>query len=220
LRWADADLSAGAYSFPGFGGQFPAIFGFTIPTRSEEFHPDSVIFGLHGGYNYQFSPNWLMGIETDISWGKGDDTTRFLVSDGFGTSDPRARTLARTSTLELGWQASVRGRFGWVAGPFLFYGTGGVAFARADWNETWVNLAGLPPTSPPSTSVSTSKTLTGWTAGFGVDHLYPTGWLIRAEYLYTDYGDFTVPLGFTTLSGQVGIATHVVRAGASYKFGP
>ena len=196
LRWAGADLTTGAYVIPGFS--------FSVPARSESFHPASGIFGLHGGYNYQFNPNWLMGIETDLSWGNGS----FVVNDG------QSGLRGRTSTVELGWQASVRGRLGWISGPFLFYGTGGVAFTRAEWNETWVDLGGGP------TSVSTSKTLTGWTVGFGVDHLYPTGWLIRAEYLYADYGNFSVPLVFTSMTGKIGITTHVMRAGVSYKFGP
>ena len=213
LRWADADFSSDPFTFMRAGNR-----RFNIPGGTDQIDPAGAIFGLHGGYNHQINTNWLIGLEADISWGKHDQSTRLLANDGL-------TTLSRTATLEIGWQASVRARVGWIAGPFLFYGTGGVAFSHADWNETWIFVSGVGSLALPP-PVNISKALTGWTAGFGVDHLYPTGWLIRAEYIYTDYGDFTVPVGFTrptlprTTFGEISIATHVVRFGASYKFGP
>jgi outer membrane immunogenic protein len=211
LRWADADLSADPFTFMRAGNR-----RFNIPGGSDNIGPAGAIFGLHGGYNYQFNNNWLIGLETDISWGKHDESSRLLANDG-------VTTLLRTGTLELRWQASVRGRVGWIAGPFLFYGTGGVSFSHADWNETWTHVSGMNLALP--APVNVSKALTGWNGGVGVDHLYATGWLIRAEYIYTDYGNFTVPVGFTRPTGartpgEIGIATHLVRFGASYKFSP
>ena len=37
---------------------------FSFSTNS----PSSAIGGVHGGYNYQVGPSWLVGLEADFSW--------------------------------------------------------------------------------------------------------------------------------------------------------
>lgn len=138
-------------------------------------------------------------------------------SDGF--------TLNRNSEVTLSWQATIRGRVGYVTGPWLIYGTGGVAFARVKWNESTV----LNTTGPPTVSTSAwsdSKTLTGWVAGGGVEYMFLTNWIGRVEYLYERFGDFTVPTGLVPVGspprlGNLDLsAVQKVRVGISYKFGP
>lgn len=184
---------------------------FNIPGRAEHFGLDGVIGGLQGGYNYQFAPNWLLGIEADISWGNYYDSHSFSMTDGFTIIN-----LNRTSTLRLGTQGSVRGRAGYVDGASLFYVTGGVSFVQAKWSESWTS-------SPPLTPLfafADSKTLAGWTLGGGVERMFAPNWLMRLEYLYADYGNFGVPLGLTSNVGNINITTHVVRIGVSYRFWP
>ena len=69
----------------------------------------SVIGGLYGGYNWQFAPQWLIGIEGDASWA---DLT---VPAGSG---------------DVNWTAALRGRVGW--NPWvttMVYFTGGAAWS-------------------------------------------------------------------------------------------
>jgi outer membrane immunogenic protein len=208
-RWVDETLTANPFSFERRPGR-----PFNIPARSEAFSRDGAIFGLQGGYNYRFAPTWLLGIEADISWGRNSTTHSFSTTDGFTTL-----TLTRTSTFRLGPQGSVRGRFGSVNGPWLIYGTGGASFVSAEWAESWSPI--IPLVSPPVPfAVSSSKTLTGWTLGFGVEHMFAPRWLVRLEYLYTDYGSFSVPLALTTNSGNFNVTTQVLRGGVSYQFVP
>jgi outer membrane immunogenic protein len=69
----------------------------------------SVMGGVSAGYNWQFTPFWVAGIEGDTSWA---DLT---VPAGSG---------------DVNWVASVRARLGWVATPTtLVYATGGVAWS-------------------------------------------------------------------------------------------
>jgi opacity protein-like surface antigen len=206
-RWVDDLLTANGFSFLRVGHSNP----FNIPGRFETFNLNGGLLGLQGGYSYQFLPNWLVGIEADVSWGKRSDSHAFLANDGMVT-------LARTSTLTLGLQTSIRGRFGIVSGPFMLYGTAGIAFVDATWTDSWPPVALVGP--PRAPSVSIDKTLVGWTAGFGAEYLLALRWLLRFEYLHADYGSFSVPLGLTFNGGNVSVTTDVVRIAVSYKFLP
>jgi outer membrane immunogenic protein len=70
-RWANGDLTSAAYIFdPPFLFIDPVAF----PARSESYDLNGGIVGVHGGYNYQFAPNWLVGVEGDWTWGKASDS--------------------------------------------------------------------------------------------------------------------------------------------------
>lgn len=73
------------------------------------------IFGVFGGYNYQFDNNWVVGIEGDVlhNWNSKDTA--------FGS-------------VETTWQGSVRARVGYAFDNALIYGTAGWAIARAEAN--------------------------------------------------------------------------------------
>jgi outer membrane immunogenic protein len=70
----------------------------------------SVMGGASVGYNWQFAPFWVAGIEADSSWA---DLT---VPAGSG---------------DVNWIGSVRARLGWTAMPtMLVYATGGAAWSN------------------------------------------------------------------------------------------
>jgi opacity protein-like surface antigen len=50
----------------------------------------------------------------------------------------------QNSEVELTWQATIRGRLGYVNGPWLIYGTGGVAFAHVNRVSPMARLNGGP----------------------------------------------------------------------------
>jgi outer membrane immunogenic protein len=212
-RWADADFTSASYVFDpdGPGGISPI----TFPGRSEGYNPNGGIVGLHGGYNYQFSPSWLVGIEGDWTWGNGSDRQNSLLT--VLSTDGNNFRLNTTSEVKLGWQATIRGRVGYVQGPWLLYATGGVAFAHAEWSDAATLTfagGGLVATA----ASSASKTLTGFAVGGGTEYMFNRNWIGRLEYLYEDFGNFSVPFGFGQI-GSVDISAQKVRAGISYKFG-
>jgi outer membrane autotransporter protein len=204
-RWADADFTSAAYAFdPGSGT-------INFPARNENYRLNGGIFGVQGGYNFMLAPQWLIGIEGDWSWGHSSDSKSFA-----GVVGVDGLTLNRISEVELTWQATVRGRLGYVSGPWLLYATGGAAFAHAKWSETSA-LTG--PTTRVSAS-SADKTLTGWVVGGGVEYMFNPNWIARIEYLYEDFGNFSVSHGFSLQPGEVDLSNvQKVRVGISYKFG-
>lgn len=209
-RWADASFSGPGYSFdPGSGTV-------TFPSRSENYRANGGIVGAHIGYNYMLTPVFLAGLEGDWTWGSASQSLANsfsgidLSGDGF--------TFSGTSELRLTWQSTIRGRLGIVTGPWLVYGTGGVAFAHAHWSDSSV-LNTIGGTS--FASWSADKTLTGVAAGFGVEYMYTSNWLARIEYLYENFGNFNVPFGFGPQVGTLDLRdVSKVRIGVSYKFGP
>jgi outer membrane immunogenic protein len=209
-RWADPNFSGPGYDFD------TGIGLVSFPPRNESYSANGGIFGVHGGYNYMVTPSVLVGLEGDWSWGNSSTTLATSITgldsigDGF--------TFSRVSEAKLTWQATVRGRLGYVSGPWLFYGTGGVAFTRLQWSE----VSRLDAFAGTFTAGSAgSKTLTGWVVGGGVEYMVIRNWIVRGEYLHENFGDFSIPFGFVQQAGKLELKdVNKVRVGLSYKFGP
>ena len=98
---------AGFYVGVHAGSNFGDELEFHNSNNSLTFDNDSAFLaGVHVGYNWQKSPNWVFGVEAAYSL-LNDEI------DGFDITD---------------YLASVRGRIGYATGSSLLYGTGGVAF--------------------------------------------------------------------------------------------
>ena len=214
VRWSNSSSSSSPYSFD-LG---PTL---DFPGTSANYSSSSPLVGVHFGYNRLLTGSWLVGIEGDFSYASNRSNyfssgTDSVSGDGFA--------FRGISTLLLTWQATLRGRLGYVTGPWLFYGTGGVAFIHAKWTDTSSveSLGGFPlPVDPTIASWSTSKVLTGGVVGVGVEYMLSSTLIARAEYLYESFGSFDVPVGFGPQTGSVNVGdVHKLRFGVSVKVGP
>jgi outer membrane immunogenic protein len=110
-----------------------------------------------------------------------------------------------------------------VAPDILLYGTGGVAFQRV--KETLLCSATVFADGCFPNPVTADATLTGWTAGAGIEAALAGNWLVRGESRYADDGRFTRNFAFgpTSFVGDVAVttkvATHTAVLGLAYKFG-
>jgi outer membrane immunogenic protein len=116
------------------------------------------------GYNWQFA-NFVAGIEADGAFADINNSASAVVGG-----------IPITATAKIDALATVRGRFGVAFDQVLLYGTGGFALA-----DTKVSA------SSPTVGVSDTKTLTGWTAGAGVEWMFLPRWSLKAEYLYRSF---------------------------------
>jgi len=157
------------------------------------------------GCNYQFAPNWVIGIEGDGSAAdiKGEATTTVLGITG-------------TARAKTDWLASVTGRLGWAAGPWLIYAKGGVAWAGDKYS------ADIPVFDE---HIEASETRTGWTVGGGVEWAFWNNWSAKLEYDFYDFG--TRSVAFTGTIGGIpevvpGIdikqRLNAVKFGINYRF--
>ena len=147
--------------------------------------------GLQGGYNWQFAPAWVAGIEGDISWASLADhrTNNPLSVAGVPVAGNSVAMSANTQ-----WLSSVRGRLGFVGWNTLWFVTGGGALANVEYSATsFVGPGGI---LNSVTSFNTTKS--GWVVGGGAEWMATTNILLRAEYLY--YGIDTAANGAAGVS--------------------
>jgi outer membrane immunogenic protein len=190
---------------------------------------------VHLGYNWQFAPSWVAGIETDFS---------FSDINGSGSSSNIATVFSDPGTAavseRINWFGTVRGRLGFLATKdLLVYGTGGFAYGRVKQEANYTLLPGVIGTT---TSISasgfgvqctsnnicfhgaSSETRSGWTAGLGVEKAFGSTVRFKLEYLYVNLGSNSFSMvagngaGLTPASWAVHFNDadfHVVRVGVS-----
>jgi outer membrane immunogenic protein len=153
--------------------------------------------GVQIGYNWQYHPNWVAGVEADINW-LGIDRTDEL----WGNS-------AYQYGVETDWYGTIRGRLGYTSSPSLFYVTGGAAFVHV---KNHFDGNGF--------SAPNSETASGWTAGWGIETMLGGNWSAKAEYIYIDAGDQSVfHPDVSAIPMQFENRFHVFRKGLNYRFG-
>jgi outer membrane immunogenic protein len=180
--------------------------------------------GFHAGYDYQFAPTWVAGLEGDWMGGNagGSFSQAWTVT---GTSTPFPGTFTNMSS-KLDWVSSLRARIGYLVMPnLLAYGTGGVAWGRFDYGaNSFCSVATCIVSYVANAALSSTQT--GLTAGGGLEWAMTKNWLVRAEYFYYRFNDApniaALPAPpFSPISSNYGwSATNVsvARAGLSYKF--
>ena len=206
----------------GCGGSRQTINSFPAADATDAFFGDfttdggGCFGGGQIGYNYQFSGNWVVGIEADAQAAsiKGRGT---IYEDDFAESSTYQHKLTSFGT--------VRGRLGWAttwgATPILPYITGGWAWGR---NKVSV-VTDIGDT--PTFATSDAATHSGWTIGGGLEVAVAHNWTLKGEYLYLDLGSknygvvqFEGPLdtGNPPPGANIGLKVHIVKVGINYLF--
>ena len=147
------------------------------------------------GCDYQFAPNWMLGIQgmldgADLS---GDHT--FF--------DETIHTHVR-------WFGTVTGRLGFLITPsVLIYGKGGVAFVG---DHHSFDCCGR----------DFASTRTGWDAGVGLEWMIFPSWSVWLEWDHMGFGDrnevFVLPHG-DVLVENVSQSVDKVLVGVNWRFG-
>jgi outer membrane immunogenic protein len=135
------------------------------------------------GYNWQFAPQWVAGLEGDVGFADQSTTRQSLAfSPGF----LRFALPPDSLTAKTEWDASLRARLGFLLTPAtLAYATGGIAWQRSYINSNCANCPGF--TFSPAV-ISASSIQVGWTVGGGIETALGGNWFARAEYRYADFG--------------------------------
>lgn len=121
-------------------------------------------------------PYLVLGLVTDVARTGLDDR---VVS----------HTMTDTSTsLAVDWMGSARARMGLAVDDLLVFGSGGLAWARADARAE--DLSASP--GPGLMSIASTSAETGWVAGVGVEWMPVQSWSLVAEYLHTEIDGFAV----------------------------
>ena len=146
--------------------------------------PSGFVGGGQIGYNYQFQNNFVLGFETDI---QGADLR--------GSTDwsPVQHPGAFNRETSIDYYGTIRARVGYAIDRFLPYVTGGLAYGKLGFSETFISSQ-----NPVwNYAAADSSTKWGWTVGAGAEYAITNNWSVRAEYLYVNLGNmdyaFSVP---------------------------
>jgi outer membrane immunogenic protein len=178
--------------FPEAGGipLAPGIAG------SDRTYPDGFMGGGQIGYNWQWSPLIVLGVEADIQGALERDTAN--LSNSFHCPScflGTAGTDHTNYTTQIDWFGTVRARIGyvWGNGNVMSYLTGGLAYGEVKIDGT--NTVSGAVTRLPDVTFSGSQAFghsqvnTGWVAGYGTEgRLAETNWTWKIEGLYMDLG--------------------------------
>jgi len=189
-------LYIGAHAGFGRGSSSAVLTDPAITASSGSF--GGVIGGVQAGYNVQLSSGVLLGVEADISF------PNYLTSNSVVSSLATARSGV---TEQWDYVGTARGRIGYVAGPWLTYATGGLAWA----GERFVN------TPVTGTQEKELNVRLGWAAGAGVEYAFAPHWSLRLEYLYSRFeqADIRFPSA-TQISSSLDLQS--IRVGLNRKF--
>jgi outer membrane immunogenic protein len=220
-KWSEVDWTTTCLGLTdvncGVNGPLPGNPFFVDASSPRGFDPASARVGGYIGYNWQFAPSWLVGLEGDIAWADDNQSSAGIVGcsincglgGGIGGDATSFRLL---------WDASVRGRFGFLPTPnFLFYVTGGIAGQAVEANVAcgptgnWCILF---------RNETLGQTLGGWTGGAGVEYKWGN-WIGRLEYRYSEFQNFQPTFFGRTgddIYADIEVRTHKVNVGVAYLF--
>jgi outer membrane immunogenic protein len=203
------------------------------PTTTPAYFDSSTgTVGGYFGYDWQFAPRWVWGLQADFDWGNGGKRNGGVPGTfGSGVLAPPAAAAFDSSWVTERWDASVRARVGFlVAAPWLIYGTLGVSMQSIEVGAScagpaapasWCTNPG-PPASLPRYE-PTHYARTGFTYGIGTEAALSHSLFARLEYRYTYYGfiDYTFfmdPPTVDDVQTSVKLHTQTIVGGIAYKF--
>src|ERR1043166_9736115 len=217
----------GGYSF----GRSETDFNFPgFPVVSGAFNINGALAGGQAGYNWQFGPKVVVGVEGDLQWARQSGTLE--IADG-----PFCRNISLVAVViacnsssaaleqRLNWFGTGRLRLGVLPAPYmLLYATGGVAFGEFENNVTIANVTTVNgvTTGLVTAAGSANNNRICWTVGGGMEYVLRGPWTAKFEYLFVDYGNFSntyTLAGVPVLTTSTHMIDNVIRFGLNYRFG-
>lgn len=226
VAWSNTTADPASFTNTGASG-----IDFAARQRVGEFPPfnvgdTGVTAGAQLGYNWQFAPRWVTGIETDLNFVDLDKTDTRIFGPSHFIGDGPIDANTESGTQKLSWLGTVRGRLGFTAldNRLLTFATGGFAYGRV---EDSVQTIGIPngAVGIPVTAAS-SSVRTGWALGAGAEYAFLDNWSAKIEYLHYDLGSQILTLDFAAVPGSAGNtfsykfhdAGNLVRVGVNRRF--
>jgi outer membrane immunogenic protein len=166
------------------------------------------VAGGQVGCDYQFSSNWVIGLQGALLW------------SGISGTGPDPHDPTDTLGVKTRWLSSVTGRFGYAGllPNTLLYAKGGAAWANYRFDLQSADLSfGVP---------SVDQTRSGWTVGAGLEWMFARNWSVFVEYNHYDFGGGNVAafspilcVGCTATNTISSISkVDTVTAGVNYHF--
>jgi len=220
----------------------PAVFGVSSLANlgAGMLNSAGVLGGLQIGYNMNFGPDLVTGVEADFQWSSISGTSSYIsapITQSAAYIIPSTNEKGTFTNTFLGrgsvtgnvnWLGTVRSRLGYLILPeLMIYGTGGFAYGGVSSHAThsYVQSAvddsndGVTQTIIFYNALSTggygakASVKYGWTGGGGFEWMFSPNWSLKAEGLYYDLGSNSMN---TTLVGTLGSTANLPRSRVQY----
>ena len=158
--------------------------------------------GAYGGWNYQITPNYVVGVEANFGWAHESAVlhgSAYPTNLLFGSpSLPFGATSQDSFQVTTDWDGSIALRGGILLNPStLFYMSGGLAWAHIQFASTCstaptANVSNCAPgnyfsgTLGPA-NIQQSATALGWTAAMGLEVQLWSNWVARGQYRFSGW---------------------------------
>lgn len=168
--------------------------------------PKGLIVGGQFGCDYQFAPNWVVGIEGSASGSTMKDSANVVLPLGF--AGETALVTARTDFI-----ANATARLGYAADRWLFFVKGGAGFAGDKYDVTGT-FTGI------TFAFEGLEQRLGWMVGGGIDWAFYRHWSLALEYEYYQFGHHSVLMSdpVNAVSGLVDFKQSVQIAKVGLNF--
>jgi outer membrane immunogenic protein len=204
--------------------------------------------GAYGGWNYQITPDYVIGVEGNFAWAHETAVLHGSAYPGnllFGSpSLPFGATHQDIFRVTTNWDGSIALRVGRLLTPStLLYVSGGLAWAniQVSSNCSHVPTANVSNCAPGNyfsgtlgpEVVEQSATAHGWTGGIGLETRLWSNWIARGQYRLSGFNSNAFTFATTrtctgcpsaassplNVSFQVPVMQHSFEFGIAYKFG-
>ena len=189
--------------------EFSGTNAFPVGTVFSKENGSGWLAGVQAGYNFQVTPNFVVGLEAEYSWAdiSGTETTISTV--------PRFLGFTSASTTKLQDFALGTARIGYAANSYLLYLKGGVAYGETSGSGIATNANG----TLFETSTHFSSRV-GAVVGVGAEWMFAPNWSAKIEYdhIFFDVRQVAIAGTVDTSISSSGSNVDIVRAGVNYHF--
>lgn len=192
--------------------------GFSSGNLFPNLRPSGVFGGGQFGYDKQFG-TWVLGAVADIQ------ASDFKASALVTTPTTICCNANESLSAKIDWFGTVRGKVGYAANDWLFYGTGGLAYGEPQSTIGFACTPGGVGCGGIAFAGNASEVRVGWAAGAGISKAWGN-WNVGAEYLHMDIGRSSVTalsingaFTTTTITESQRFVEDMVRLTVNYKFG-
>ena len=231
--WSDTDVGYGT-SDPLVQPVFDTVAN--LPANGDRIRSSGALGGVQVGYNYQFQPAWVAGVEADF---------QFASISGSGSTPYVAGALASSASQDISDFGKVSARRGYLAtDSLLVYATGGFAYAQLNSDVAMtisplgiMQINGVVNGVPTSTNCgvgftttcfagSSSRLTPGWTVGGGLEYALGQNWSLKGEYLFARFEQTVTAAAVTPTAGtqpktytaKFTTDLNIARVGLNYRF--
>lgn len=185
-----------------------------------DFRAQGGFVGGQVGYNWQYGPSVLFGIESDLQYARIEGSKTGAFTNPNGTIP-----VSGIANFNIDWFGTVRGRVGMMADSWLLFATGGLAYGRVGYNLSAIETGGL---ALFQTALSASETKYGYVVGGGIEYAFSANITLKGEYQFINLGAIGAsapvtniiggaPTGETATLRAIDAAFHTFRLGLNLK---